>query len=567
MAVISFTRGASGRGRAGRSAEIREELKRLIMLGELPPNEPLLEMEIAARFACSQSSVREALLALQDEGLVKRQPHRGTRVSECTEAEAREMFRLRHGIETRALARAFPQIGARLLEELKDLVRAMEAAAREDDEFGLSELDREFHRRLLAAADLPALDPILHRCLVHNQRFKITRSGAVRDLVNTAKRHWTIVEAIESGDREAAIAAVGHHVATIVDPGPDVFPDADAIHPSNAPLSIETMTEDTTPPRPTAEMQAVLDRLAREDAGLPDPTTLPPEDGRALAERRNRRWQTDLPEMEAVREAVIPADPAHRSAAVRVKIFRPQGAGAGAILFVHGGGFAFCSTATHERFMRLLAAQSGRTVVGIDYRLAPETPFPAGLDDTVAALDALTRTPEVLGLTTGPVVVAGDSAGANLALAAMLRAIATGGPAPAGALLFYGTYAADFGTPSYRDLAEGFGLTTAQMRRYWDWYVPDATARSDPFAAPLAAPDAWLAKLPPLHLLVAECDPLASDTHLFAERLAALGRHDELRVEPGVVHGFLQMTPALESARASVAAAAAAAARFIDQAN
>lgn len=558
MAIVSFET-VHRKTRAARSTEVSRSLKQLIMLGELPPGAALLELEIAARFACSQGSVREALLSLQDEGLVNRQPHKGTRVSDCTPAEAREMFRLRHSIETRALARALPNIDAALLEDLRQSVRAMEQAAKAGDEYALSELDRAFHRRLLAAADLPALEPILHRCLVHNQRFKMTSSGTARDLEKTAARHWTIVNAIESGDRDAAVAAIGHHVATIVDPGPDLFPDSDGI--PAAPARTESVS------RPSPEMQAILDRLADEDAGLPDPTTLAPAEGRALAARKNQRWQVDLPDMETVRTFTVPPDAALATPGNEAVLFRPPNAGPGAILFVHGGGFAFCSLKTHERFMRVLAAESGRAVIGIEYRLAPENPFPAGLNDVIAAWRAIVADPAAYGLQPGGMVLGGDSAGANLALAATLHEIDAGRPGPDGCLLLYGTYADDFSTQSYRDFAEGFGLTTAQMQRYWDWYAPAGTARANPHAAPLAASDAALAALPPLHLLVAECDPLASDTLALKARLERLGRKDDIRVEPGVVHGFLQMTPHLPAARSSASAAAAAANRFVEPVN
>ena len=558
MAIVSFNFAGESRRRAARSTEIREELKRMIMLGELPPGAPLLELEIANQFGCSQGSVREALLALREEGLVLRLPHRGTRVSECTEAEANEMFRLRHAIETRGIARAFPRITPALLEDLKGLVRDMEAAARDDDEYGLSEFDRQFHRRLFAAAELPALEPILHRCLIHNQRFKITRSGAVRDLVDTAGRHWKIVEALGTGDVGAGVAAIGHHVATIVDPGPDLFPEADGERPAGLATSAA---------RPTPEMQRLLDWLANEDADLPDPLTLSAADGRALAEQRNRRWQVDQPAMDASYDATVPADAALGTGSVPIVVHRPVGAKPGAVFFIHGGGFAFCSNATHERCMRVLARATGRAVVGADYRLAPEHPYPAGLDDVVAVWRALSRAAADYGVAPGPMVIAGDSAGANLALAAVLREGAAGGVLPAGCLLFYGAYAADFDTPSYRDFAEGFGLTTAAMRRYWDWYLGDRDQRTDPFAAPLFASDAMLAALPPLYLLAAEVDPLASDTHALKGRLDGLGRNDAMRVEPGVVHGFLQMTPRLAAARIALADAAGAASHFIEQAN
>ncbi|MGK9168955.1 GntR family transcriptional regulator [Inquilinus limosus] len=209
--------------RPGKSAEVFDGLKRLIMLGELAPGIALLELELAQRFQCSQGTVREALLALQEEGLVHRQPHKGTRVADCTEDEAVEMFRLRHGIETRGVVRALRRPDPALLPDLTALIEGMEAKAQAGDEYGQTELDRAFHRRLFRAAGLPAVEPLLHRCILHNHRFKITRSGERRDLMATARRHWTIVEALTARDEAAAVAAIGHHIETIVDFGPSIF--------------------------------------------------------------------------------------------------------------------------------------------------------------------------------------------------------------------------------------------------------------------------------------------------------------------------------------------------------
>ncbi|MGK9232104.1 GntR family transcriptional regulator [Inquilinus limosus] len=209
--------------RPGKSAEVFDGLKRMIMLGELAPGLALLELELAQRFQCSQGTVREALLALQEEGLVHRQPHKGTRVADCTEDEAVEMFRLRHGIETRGIVRALRRPDPALLPDLTVLIEGMEAKARAGDEYGQTELDRAFHRRLFRTAGLPAVEPLLHRCILHNHRFKITRSGERRDLMATARRHWTIVEALTARDEAAAVAAIGHHIETIVDVGPSIF--------------------------------------------------------------------------------------------------------------------------------------------------------------------------------------------------------------------------------------------------------------------------------------------------------------------------------------------------------
>lgn len=209
--------------RPAKSGEVYEAVKRDIMLGELPPGEPLVELELAARFGCSQGPVREALLQLQEEGLVIRQGHRGTRVADCTAAEAVEMFRLRQSIECRGVVRALRNPSRSLVQDLKALVASMEAAAASGDEYKLAELDRDFHRRLLRDANLPALEPILHRCLVHNHRFKISQSTSERNLLATARRHNVIIEAIEHSDAERASEALAHHIATIVDLGPEVF--------------------------------------------------------------------------------------------------------------------------------------------------------------------------------------------------------------------------------------------------------------------------------------------------------------------------------------------------------
>ncbi|MCP4383487.1 MAG: alpha/beta hydrolase [Hyphomicrobiales bacterium] len=318
---------------------------------------------------------------------------------------------------------------------------------------------------------------------------------------------------------------------------------------------------------PSPDMRALLDQLARENAGTPDPTTVSPEEGRAIAAQRNQRWQVDPPSMADVRTMTIAADPGLRTAARPAIVFTPPRAKPGAIVFVHGGGFALCSTETHDRCMRVLAVESGRSVVGIDYRLAPEEPFPAGLHDVIAAWRTVSNRCGSFGLDDGPLLISGDSAGANLAMAAILHEHDAGRVLPDAALLFYGTYDADFDTESYRDYAEDFGLTTGQMRRYWDWYAPDPDDRRNPLAAPFLASDGQMKAMPPLFLLAAEIDPLASDTYRLKARLDRLGRADEMHVEPGVVHGFLQMTPKLAAARNAMAVAGAAVDRLIERDN
>jgi len=316
------------------------------------------------------------------------------------------------------------------------------------------------------------------------------------------------------------------------------------------------------PPALTPELAALLELIAVEDGPPVDPTLLPPVEGRALAARSNARWNVDLPAMSRVGEMFVLADAELGSAKCRVRALVPELAKAGAVLFVHGGGFAFCSPETHERCARLLARECQLPVLMPDYRLSPEHPYPAGLRDVIACLRTIAASPALFGVARGPLLVAGDSAGANLALAAMLHEQRRGRALPQGGLLFYGVYGADHETPSHRRFADGPGLTTAKMRRYWDWYLPDEARRKEPLAAPLHAADAELRSLPPLHLLAAGIDPLLSDTIALSRRLEALGRRDRVTIVPGVIHGFLQMSVSLEAARNAIAEAGAAARRF-----
>jgi acetyl esterase len=311
------------------------------------------------------------------------------------------------------------------------------------------------------------------------------------------------------------------------------------------------------------DMAALMARVAAEDGPAVDASLLPPAEGRKLVRETGQRWRLPAVATRWSGEVCVPADPALGSAEVRCLVHIPLGEIRGTILFVHGGGFAFSDPERHSRCATLLAEAAGMAVVLPDYRLAPEDPYPAGLLDTVATLQALERQPDLFGLDAAPIVLAGDSAGANLALASLMHPGGRAVSGIAGATLFYGVYTADFTTPSYRRFFNGPGLTTPKMQRYWDWYVPDPGARHDPLAAPVLAEDAVLAALPPLYLTAAGVDPLLSDTLLLHARLQAIGRRDPLHVEPGVVHGYLQMSNSLEAARRTLQMAGDAARRMI----
>ena len=179
-------------------------------------------------------------------------------------------------------------------------------------------------------------------------------------------------------------------------------------------------------------------------------------------------------------DVIVAADAELGSSACRMRVLVPHGAGAGAVLFVHGGGFAFCSPETHERCARVLANETRLPVLVPDYRLAPEHPFPAGLHDVVACLrGAFTATSEA-GVSAGPLIISGDSAGANLALAAVMHEERVGHHCRQ--VCFFSTARlAPISIPSHTDdLPRGPGLTRGKMQRYWNWYCPDENARRDP---------------------------------------------------------------------------------------
>src|SRR5207237_4108690 len=150
------------------------------------------------------------------------------------------------------------------------------------------------------------------------------------------------------------------------------------------------------------------------------------------------------------------------------------------LVYFHGGGWVVGSVDTHDGVCRALANRAGCRVVSVEYRLAPEHPYPAAVDDGWAVTEwALARAPRV--------AVAGDSAGGGLA-AVMARRARDAGLPLAFQLLVYPVLDHDFDTESYRANAEGYGLTRVGMRWYWDQYLPDGD-RSDPDAAPLRAPN------------------------------------------------------------------------------
>jgi len=180
----------------------------------------------------------------------------------------------------------------------------------------------------------------------------------------------------------------------------------------------------------------------------------------------------------------------------------------------------------------------GAIVVSVDYRLAPESPWPAAVQDVYAVTDWAARQAGELGGDPARLLVAGDSAGGNLAAVTALLARDRGGPAIAGQLLVYPVIAADFTTASYRDYGTGYYNTAAAMAWYWDQYVPDPADRTHPTASPLRAP---LSGLPPAVMISAGCDPLCSEGEAYAKALAEAAVPTIHRNYGGAIHGFVTM--------------------------
>jgi acetyl esterase len=227
---------------------------------------------------------------------------------------------------------------------------------------------------------------------------------------------------------------------------------------------------------------------------------------------------------------------------VRARRYRPAGcpaAGAPGLVYLHGGGWVVGTLDTYDDLCRRLAAASGGVVLSVDYRLAPEHPFPAPVEDAVAALrDVLDRAP-ALGLDASRVAVGGDSAGGTLAAVAARRAADWPVP-PIGQLLVYPVTSWEPVAPSGEQLAEDHYLSAAGMRWYWEAYVPRPEDRTDPDAVPLLAED--LGGAPRAHVLVASHDLLRDEGLAYARRLAEAGVPVTAVMAQGLLHGFLRWT-------------------------
>jgi acetyl esterase len=295
------------------------------------------------------------------------------------------------------------------------------------------------------------------------------------------------------------------------------------------------------------EIQAILD--AMNAAPGPPAHELPVAEARAANVAESVELCGPGEPVAEVRDVRVPA----AGGEVLVRAFRPDGDGLlPVVAFLHGGGWVMGSVDSYDTVLRALANATGAIVAGVEYRLAPEHRFPAGLDDSLAAIRWLAAHADELGGDGSRLALAGDSAGGNLAAVAARR---LRGELPiALQALIYPVTDAGVEMPSYRGFADGRGLTAASMHRFWRLYL-DGADGSHPDASPLRAGD--LAGVAPALVLTAEEDVLRDEGEAYAAALRDAGVEVELVRWPGSIHGFFRWLQATSEARAAIDAVAA----------
>lgn len=233
---------------------------------------------------------------------------------------------------------------------------------------------------------------------------------------------------------------------------------------------------------------------------------------------------------------------------VPVRVYTPVGRGPfPVVVFLHGGGWAIGSVAGYDGLARKLAAGTAAVVVSVDYRLAPEHPHPAAVDDCWTALQWAAKHAPDFGGDPTRLAIAGDSAGGNLAAVMAVMARDHGAPALALQALVYPVVDHDFTRASYAENGTGYFLELSSMRYFFEAYTRGGTERSAPLVSPLRTAD--LHGVAPALILTAEFDPLRDEGEAYAQRLRAAGVPVESTRYDGTIHGFVAMPALFDSGR------------------
>jgi acetyl esterase len=235
---------------------------------------------------------------------------------------------------------------------------------------------------------------------------------------------------------------------------------------------------------------------------------------------------------------------------VPVRLYTPLGNGPfPVVVYLHGGGWTIGSLSGYDALTRKLASDTGAIVVSVEYRLAPEHPFPAAVDDSWTALQWTAKHAPDFGGDATRLAVAGDSAGGNLSAVMAIAARDAGGPALALQALIYPVTDHDFSRASYTENGTGYFLERASMEYFFDAYTRGGTSASDPRISPLHAAD--LAGVATALVVTAEFDPLRDEGEAYADRLLAAHVGVERTRYDGMIHGFFSMPALLEGGRAA----------------
>ncbi len=302
------------------------------------------------------------------------------------------------------------------------------------------------------------------------------------------------------------------------------------------------------------QVAALLERAAKSQ--LPPYWQVPA----AVARRLYRDIRGPLtPDPPAVESSYLMLPPG-KAGPIPVRAYRPKGASKDetlpALIYYHGGGWVIGDLDTHDVVCRTLANAARCAVFSVEYRKAPEAPFPAAVDDCFSALSFVFKNAESLKVNAAQLAVGGDSAGGNLATVVALMARDAGGPPVAFQLLIYPGCDQRMGHPSITRNGDGYLLTKKTMEYFRAFYLPNKADYEDWRASPLLAKS--LAGLPPAYVMTCGYDPLLDEGRAYAERMKKEGVAVEYREYSDMVHGFITMGRALDTANSALAECARA---------
>ncbi len=297
----------------------------------------------------------------------------------------------------------------------------------------------------------------------------------------------------------------------------------------------------------SAQCRVVLDQLV--SAGIPHVSSLTPARARQVAAERRALNPPRVEAVEQVEDRQIAGVEGVGTIPIRIYNPKPSAPPLAVEVYFHGGGWVVGDLDSHDAVCRAIANRAGCIVVSVDYRLAPEAPFPAALEDAYAATRWVVDHAAEIGADPGRLAVGGDSAGGNLAAAVCLLARERGGPAIALQILVYPVTDGGCATGSYDEFARDFSLERADMLWYWDQYLGDQD-RLQPLASPLRATD--LSGLPPALIITAGYDPLRDEGEAYAQRLRDAGVPTTLTRYDGVIHGFLGMLGVVDESQQAI---------------